>query len=64
MTPLPPDYLAAAKVPSKLAKVPHGATCSHGRMRYVACTHCWPRVCHVECPSCGLSWMLYEGALG
>lgn len=47
--------------------VPKGATCSHARMRYVACGECAragrPK-CAVLCPDCGFYWMIYEGVFG
>lgn len=47
----------------KLTMPPKGAFCTHKRMRYQSCGNC-PRPCMVTCPDCGLTWMLYEGALG
>jgi len=45
---------------------PHGAFCSHGRMRYGACSSCRERGvrCRVECRDCGLTWMFGEGVYG
>lgn len=41
-----------------------GLSCTHQRMRAVACKYCKERgikVCRYECP-CGVSWMLEEDA--
>lgn len=45
---------------------PKGAFCDHRRMRYVSCSVCakQKKVCAVECPDCGLYWMLNEGVFG
>jgi hypothetical protein len=44
-------------------QVPRGAYCDHRRMRFAKCEFC-AKPCAVECPDCGLGWMLYEGDLG
>lgn len=47
--------------------VPRGAYCSHRRMRWRTCDGCkkaGARPCCVECPDCGLGWMLGEGTHG
>ncbi len=46
---------------------PPGAFCTHRRMKRKACEECVKRgtkVCRVECPDCGLTWMLFEGEFG
>lgn len=49
----------------KFALPPRGAFCVHRRMRKISCgSEMCVRPCRVECPDCGLSWMLYEGILG
>ena len=44
-----------------------GITCDHRRMRYAFCECCKgvaKTPCRVECPDCGLQWMLNEGIYG
>lgn len=46
---------------------PKGAFCSHQNMRKRSCRECRNRkrpACFVECPDCGLTWMLREGVSG
>lgn len=52
--------------PVKYTQPPKGAFCDHRRMRYTACAECQKRqvTCAVECPDCGLYWMLNEGTNG
>jgi hypothetical protein len=44
-----------------------GLSCTHRRMREVACPYCKERglrLCRYECPDCKVSWMLEEGERG
>ena len=55
------NYRRAMQRPAlKRALPPAGAFCSHERMRHASCSYCAPRPCRVECPDCGLTWLLDE----
>lgn len=56
-------YRVARRTLSEIARILRGISCGHSRMRYVSCGHC-PAACRVECPDCGLTWMLYEDING
>lgn len=48
----------------RIYNIPRGAFCDHRRMKKVLCKSKPPCLCCVECPDCGLGWMLYEDVHG